>query len=205
MSNKKYWKSLEDLNDSPELIKKAQNEFAEPIPMDEFLGSDAVSSHATPRRDFLKFLGFSVTAATLAACETPVRKVVPYVIKPEEITVGVSNWYATTFANGHDYCEVLVKTREGRPIKIEGNKFSKVTAGGTNARTQAAVLSLYDEARFKKPMKGNAETSWQNLDKEVGAQLAQIAAAGGQIRILTSTITSPSTKQVVAEFEPFEA
>jgi molybdopterin-containing oxidoreductase family iron-sulfur binding subunit len=200
MSNKKYWRSLEDLNDSPELIKKAQNEFAEPIPMDEFLGSEGVSTNSTPRRDFLKFLGFSVTAATLAACETPVRKVVPYVIKPEEITVGVSNWYATTFANGHDYCEVLVKTREGRPIKIEGNKFSKVTGGGTNARTQASVLSLYDEARFKKPMKGNAETSWSTLDKEVVSQLSQIASAGGQVRLLTSTITSPSTRQVIAEF-----
>lgn len=200
MSNKKYWRSLEDLNDSPELIKKAQNEFAEPIPMDEFLSKDGLSTNSTPRRDFLKFLGFSVTAATLAACETPVRKVVPYVIKPEEITVGVSNWYASTFSNGHDYCEVLVKTREGRPIKIEGNKFSKVTYGGTNARTQASVLSLYDEARLKKPRKGNAESSWNTIDSDIVNQLNQIAAAGGQIRILTSSLNSPTTKSVIGEF-----
>ena len=84
MSNKKYWKSLEDFNNSPEIIKKAQNEFAQEIPLEAFLGNnDSLSNSKTPRRDFLKFLGFSVTAASLAACETPVRKTVPYLIKPE--------------------------------------------------------------------------------------------------------------------------
>ena len=159
MSTKKYWKSLEDLNDSPELIKKSTNEFAEPIPMEDFLSGSSVSENSTPRRDFLKFLGFSVTAAALAACETPVRKVVPYVIKPEEITVGLSNWYASSFFDGHDYCEVLVKTREGRPIKVEGNKLSKITFGSTNARVQASVLSLYDEVRYTKPQKNGTSSS----------------------------------------------
>ena len=68
MSNKKYWKSLEDYNNSPEFVKGAMNEFAEPIPVDEFLGNENLDSTKTPRRDFLKFLGFSVTAASLAAC-----------------------------------------------------------------------------------------------------------------------------------------
>jgi MoCo/4Fe-4S cofactor protein with predicted Tat translocation signal len=200
MGNKKYWKSLEDLNDSKELIKQSQNEFAEPIPMDKFLSGEAIDSNGTNRRDFLKFLGFSVTAATLAACETPVRKVVPYVVKPEEITVGVSNWYASTFSDGHDYCEVLVKTREGRPVKIEGNKKSLITQGATNHRTQASILNLYDDARFKNPLKDGKDTTWQELDKEVVQNLANIAASGGQIRVLTSTNASPSTKQILNDF-----
>jgi molybdopterin-containing oxidoreductase family iron-sulfur binding subunit len=199
MSTKKYWKSLEDLNDSPELIKKASQEFAEPIPMEDFLSESGNNNGQHPRRDFLKFLGFSVTAATLAACETPVRKVVPYVVKPEEITVGVSNWYASAFYDGHDYCEVLVKTREGRPIKVEGNKRSRITQGATNARTQASVLSLYDEARFRGPVKGKESVSWDAADKEVESRLKAAAASGLGIRLLSSSIASPSTRSILAK------
>jgi hypothetical protein len=77
---------------------------------------------------FLKVMGFSTAAVALAACETPVNKSIPYVVKPEEVTPGVANFYASTFYDGHDYASVLVKTREGRPIKIEGNNLSKVNS-----------------------------------------------------------------------------
>jgi len=133
---KKYWKGLAELNNDPLVDKLKQNEFVEEIPVDEFLGDQEISTTSTSRRDFLKFLGFTTAAATLAACETPVTKSIPYVIKPEEITPGISNYYATTMYDGHDYASVLVKTREGRPIKIEPNKTA------TNARVQASVLSM---------------------------------------------------------------
>jgi MoCo/4Fe-4S cofactor protein with predicted Tat translocation signal len=200
MSNKKYWKSLEDLNNSPEIIKKAQNEFAQEIPLEAFLGNDSLSNSKTPRRDFLKFLGFSVTAASLAACETPVRKTVPYLIKPEEVTIGVSNWYATTYDDGAEFCNVLVKTREGRPIKIEGNKFSTFTSGGTNARVQASVLSLYDNERLQSPVKGGNQASWKEVDAEIETKIEAASAAGSAIRILSSTITSPSLNSLAGEF-----
>ena len=201
MSNKKYWKSLEDLNNSPEIIKKAQNEFAQEIPLEAFLGNnDSLSNSKTPRRDFLKFLGFSVTAASLAACETPVRKTVPYLIKPEEITIGVSNWYATTIDDGADLCNVLVKTREGRPIKVEGNKLSNFTNGGTNARVQASVLSLYDMERLQGPTKDGKAANWKDIDTEIEAKIEAANTAGAAIRILTSTITSPSLNSLAAEF-----
>ena len=102
----------------------------------KFLGDKDCHLPPLPVGTFLKFLGFSTAAATLAACETPVNKVIPYVIKPEEITPGVANYYATTMYDGHDYASVLVKTREGRPIKIVPNK------SATNARIQASVLSF---------------------------------------------------------------
>ena len=200
MSNKKYWKSLEDLNNSPEIIKKAQNEFAEEIPLESFLGNESLSNSKTPRRDFLKFLGFSVTAASLAACETPVRKTVPYLIKPEEITIGVSNWYASTYDDGAEYCSILVKTREGRPIKIEGNKFSSFTNGGTNARVQASVLSLYDNERLQGPTKAGKPASWKEIDKDLEVKIEAAAKNGEAIRILTSTITSPSLNNLITEF-----
>ena len=62
-----------------------------------------------------------MTAATLAACETPVVKSIPYTNKPEEITPGVANYYASTYYDGHDFVNVLVKTREGRPIFVKSN------------------------------------------------------------------------------------
>jgi MoCo/4Fe-4S cofactor protein with predicted Tat translocation signal len=201
MATKKYWKGLEELNNSPEFVQKANNEFAEQVPVDEFLGDSSLSSEGTNRRDFLKFLGFSVTAASLAACETPVNKAIPYVVKPEEITPGVANWYASTYFDGNDYASIIVKTREGRPIKIEGNELSKITMGGTNARIQASVLSLYDSSRAQGPTGADgASITWDTADKEIGAKLAAIAAKNGAIRILTSTIISPSTKAALADF-----
>ena len=205
MATKKYWKGLEELNNSPEFVQNAQNEFAEQVPVEQFLGdSNLVEGNGTNRRDFLKFLGFSVTAASLAACETPVNKAIPYVVKPEEITLGVANWYASTFYDGNDYASILVKTREGRPIKIEGNDSSNVTFGGTNARVQASILSLYDSSRLTGPVAKSGDswtpTSWSSVDKEIGGKLAAIAAKGGAIRILSSSIISPSTKAVIADF-----
>ena len=131
---KKYWKGLAQLNENPLVDKLEQNEFVDEIPVDEFLGDKELSSTSTSRRDFLKFLGFSTAAATLAACEAPINRSIPYVIKPEEITPGIANYYATTMYDGHDFASVLVKTREGRPIKIDSNK------SATNARIQASVL-----------------------------------------------------------------
>ena len=199
-TTKKYWKGLEELKNSPEFVSSAQNEFAENVPVEKFLGDGSLEDTSTSRRDFLKFVGFSVTAASLAACETPVTKAIPYVVKPEEITPGVSNWYASTYYDGNDYCSILVKTREGRPIKIEGNKLSPITKGGTNARVQASVLSLYDKTRLTGPLAKNAPSTWASVDKEIGAKLNDIVAKGGNIRILSSTIISPSTKKAIGEF-----
>ena len=199
-TTKKYWKGLEDLNNDPAFVKSVQSEFAEEIPMDKFLGNNSLEETSTPRRDFLKFLGFSVTAASLAACQTPVSRVIPYVIKPEEITVGVSNWYASTFYDGRDFCNVLVKTREGRPIKIEGNKFSSLTKGGTNSRVQASVLSLYDNERAVGPKEKGNPTTWEAADAKIMDQLQKISDAGGNITLLTSSVISPSTEQIIADF-----
>jgi molybdopterin-containing oxidoreductase family iron-sulfur binding subunit len=201
MATKKYWKGLEELNNSPEFIKHSQNEFAEQVPVDEFLSDDSLTeNNGTNRRDFLKFLGFSVTAASLAACETPVNKAIPYIVKPEEITPGVANWYASTYYDGSDYASVIVKTREGRPIKIEGNDLSKVTKGGTNARVQASVLSLYDSSRLIGPTANGASATWEQIDKDITSKLETIAAEGKTICILSSSIISPSSQTVIAEF-----
>ena len=113
-TTKKYWKGLAQLNDDPIVEKLAQNEFAEELPVDQFLGDkENLSASNSSRRDFLKFLGFSTAAATLAACETPLVKSIPYLVKPDEIIPGVANYYASTYYDGRDYASILVKTREG--------------------------------------------------------------------------------------------
>lgn len=193
--SKKYWKGLPELHNSPEFQAQQKNEFAEPLPMDEFLSTDESSSNGTSRRDFLKVMGFSTAAVALAACETPVNRSIPYVVKPEEITPGVANFYATTFYDGHDFSSILVKTREGRPIKIESNDLAS-SHNGTNARVQASVLGLYDGARLRGPLIKGQESTWKAADEAVASKLS-----GSTIRILTSTIISPSTKAVIAEFK----
>ena len=193
-NTKKYWKGLAELNNDPIVDKLAQNEFVDELPVDELLSDPNINKSTTSRRDFLKFLGFSTAAATLAACEAPVNKVIPHVVKPEEIVPGIANYYASTIYDGHDFASVLVKTREGRPIKLEPNKTS------TNARVQASVLSLYDSSRLKNPMKNGEESDWNTVDSEILEKLNDISSNGGKIALLSSTIISPSTEKVIADF-----
>jgi len=195
-SNKKYWKGLEELNKTPEFVEKNKHEFAEPIPIEEVLESGGLLGK-TPRRDFLKAVGFGVGAVTLAACQkVPVHKSIPYLIKPEEVTPGVANYYSSSY-DGH---AILVKTREGRPIKVEGNPNDLLSHGGLSAQAQASVLELYDVSRVKNPMQDAADAEWDHVDAFVKSELAAIKAGGKGIRIVSSTIYSASTLAVIADF-----
>ncbi|MDO5656441.1 MAG: TAT-variant-translocated molybdopterin oxidoreductase [Flavobacteriaceae bacterium] len=198
-SNKRYWRSVEELQDSSLTEKLAQNEFAEDLPIGNFLQkADALESSKTTRRDFLKFLGFSTAAATLAACEAPIVKSVPYVVKPADITPGVPTYYATTMYDGHDYASVMVKTREGRPIKIDPNKNEPIF-GHANARVQASVLSLYDSNRIKNPKLNGADSTWEAVDQVVMKQLASLG--NKKAVIISPSYPSPSTQQLISNFQ----
>jgi MoCo/4Fe-4S cofactor protein with predicted Tat translocation signal len=195
-NNKKYWKGLEELNKTPEFVEKNKHEFAEPIPIEEVLSGGGLMGK-TPRRDFLKALGFGVGAVTLAACQkVPVHKSIPYLIKPEEVTPGIANYYTSTY----DGSAILVKTREGRPIKVEGNPNDLLGKGGLSAQAQASVLDLYDNSRVKDPQQNGIDAGWAQIDAFVKNELAAIAASGKTISIVTSTIHSPSTLAVITDF-----
>ena len=158
MQNKKlYWKGIEQLDTDSTIVEGLENnEFVEKLPVN----SDDEKNSS--RRDFLKYVGFSSAAAALVGCEGPVIKSVPYVVQPEQIIPGVANYYATTIADGNDFSSILVKTREGRPIKIESNKDAS-TFGDANARVHASVLSLYDSNRVQGPKISGEYTDWQTL------------------------------------------
>ncbi len=203
-SKKNYWRSFEELTDSTLNEQLTTDEFAQEIPVDEFLGNqNAMENTKTSRRDFLKILGFSTAAVTLAACEAPIVKSVPYVVKPNDVTPGVPTFYASSIFDGYDYANVLVKTREGRPIRIDPNKDAKFF-GGTNARVQASVLSLYDNDKVKSPLvkTGNNSyktTNWKDLDTKVVNALNNLG--GKKAVILTSSLPSPSTKKLIQDFQ----
>src|SRR5579875_2614297 len=153
MSDKKFWTSFAALKNKEELQKRTENEFNEDLdlPFEELDGKGLLDLKS-PRRDFLKYLGFSTTAAVLAAsCKTPVRKAIPYVNRPENLVPGVAKYYASTYVSDGDVVPVLVKVRDGRPIKIEGNDLCSFSRGGTTARAQASVLDLYDMYRIPHP------------------------------------------------------
>jgi MoCo/4Fe-4S cofactor protein with predicted Tat translocation signal len=193
---KKYWTGLDELHGTQAAQDALTNEFNHNQSVDQFLANDELSKTNTGRRDFLKFMGFSVAAATLAACETPVVKSIPYVVKPEEITPGVANYYASTYYDGNDYGNVLVKTREGRPIHIKGNKYTGLEKGAISSRINASVLGLYDSSRLRNAKKQGSDMAWDALDNEVKAALA----SANSIRIVSATIASPSTQKAIDQF-----
>jgi len=192
----KYWRSLDELND-PVAFRK--NEVRLEVDANRAVMKKASSSS---RRDFLKTLGFSVaTAAVVASCKRPVDKAIPYLVKPEEVTPGVANYYASSYFAGNEYCSVLVKVRDGRPIKIEGNDLSPISQRGTSARVQASVLDLYDDARFKTPLKRGEATSWDEIDSYLTQKLNQLKQDNKKVVLLSSTIISPTTRKVIEEFQ----
>lgn len=205
MANKQlYWKGEEELLRTKEFLASQKNEFSEPLPLDEVLGENDLGLSSN-RRDFLKFFGFSVAAVSLAACNSaPVRNIVPYLVKPEEITPGVPNYYNSTCGACTTGCGITVKTREGRPIKLDGNYNSPLSMGGLCSTGQASILSLYDTERLDGPaIVSNMElasTDWETLDKEIGEKLNAIQAAGGRIALVSNTIHGPSSLAVINDF-----
>lgn len=196
----KYFKSLDELKVDPSRALESQSAGDKSFILQ--LQSESAALPPTSRRNFLKAFGFTIASAAVASsCEQPVRKAIPFLIQPEGIVPGKATYYASTFFDGVDYCSVLVKVRDGRPIKIEGNSLSSVTKGGTNARAQASVLNLYDNSRFKNPLKNNEEISWEQADSEIAGKLKAIAAKQAKIVLLSASVISPSTLAAIQAFK----
>jgi len=194
-----YWATLEHYNNDPEFLKKAETEF-QSSPLRE---SDSEGGWA--RREFLKLMGASLAMSAAGCIRRPIQKIVPYNKQPEEVTLGVANFYASTYFDGNEGLGVLVKTREGRPVKIEGNPKFPMNKGGLSVRSQTSLLNLYDPERLQGPKynifnekrtnKDTVSIKWDNLDDKVVAQLKK-----GGVVVLTGNMASPATRAVVADF-----
>src|ERR1041385_762320 len=185
-----YWKSVEELHQGPRLT----GEFPGGLP------SASGQPPGTTRRDFLALMGFTLAAAGLSGCRAPVQNAVPLLVGSDQIVPGVSNWYATTCRGCASSCSLLVKQRDGRPIKIEGNAESQMFGGGTCATGQATVLSLYDDERLRGTLWHGEPAKWEEIDKHVKESLRDAEGGKCEIVLLSGTITSPSTRAVMDEW-----
>jgi Fe-S-cluster-containing dehydrogenase component len=151
------------------------------------------SALALGRRGFLKAAGFSL--AGLAGCaKAPVERAIPFLVQPEDVTPGEAVWYASTCGGCAAGCGVLVKCRDGRPIKLEGNPRDPLSRGGLCAVGQASVLELYDSRRYRAPLLHGRTTTWETIDRDVTAALEAIRQRRGAVRALTGTLTSPTLR-----------
>lgn len=187
-NNKTYWKSFEELVENPSYLKTLEQEFTKGTSDNDF-------SLAITRRNFMKLLGASVALAT-TSCRRPVHKILPYVKQPENIKPGIAQYYASTFSLNNHSSGILVKTREGRPIKIEGNPDHPSSQGSSDTFAQASILELYDPDRKRNPTINGLSVSWQDWDQATVSTLKNAK----NIRLLTESFTSPALRQTLQKF-----
>lgn len=194
-----YWRSFEELYGDKDFIKQHENEFKSSTDEDTFSSMSMVS-----RRKFLALLGASAAFAGVSCSDYRDKgEIIPYNIKPEEITVGQPNFYASTCKSCSNACGILVKTREGRPIKIDGNQYHPVSKGKLCAQGQASIMNLYDPDRIKNPRKNEngrfVDYNWNDVNDEILLDL--MSAGDKEIAIVTGKIVSPTTKKVLEDFK----
>jgi len=200
----RYWQSLEQWGNDPEFQKMVETEFrSSPLREEELKAGDQDGGWA--RREFLKLMGASLAMASTACVRRPIQKIVPYNKAQEEVTFGTPNYYTSVYFDGQEGFGLLVKTREGRPIKVEGNPSHPFNQAGLSARAQAHLLSLYDPDRLQGPKKNipnkdrtnfdSVATTWEDADAEVVKQLSK-----GGVAILTGQTASPATRALMNEF-----
>lgn len=189
----RYWRSIDELAD--ELPTRADDHRAP----EGWPRVDEGERVLVARRSFLKAAGFSLAGLT-ACSRAPVTHAIPFLVNPEEITPGRALWYASTCGACPAACGVLVKARDGRPIKLEGNPEHPWSRGGLCAVGQASILGLYDSRRFRAPLARGRETTWADVDREVVAALDEVRRSRGAVRVVTGTLTSPTTRAVLDRF-----
>ncbi len=157
--------------------------------------------HRWSRRDFLEASGFGLFLSALAGCNrAPVQNAFSYVQQPEGSVPGRANYYASACGACPAACGLLVKNRDGRPIKLEGNPKHPSSQGGLCAAGQAAILGLYDSQRLTGPLTDGKPTEWERMDREIRARLKEIRAQGGAVRFLSESVVSPTSRAIIRRF-----
>lgn len=152
------------------------------------------------RRTFLELIGYTTAAIALTSCTAPEQKIVPFLKQPPELTPGVANWYASTCGGCSAGCGTLVKVRDGRPIKLEGNPEHPVSRGGLCPVSHSLIFGLYDSERLQQPLIGGSPTTWTKIDETVLQKLTSIKSSGAKVRFLSNTIISPTALDTVNTF-----
>ncbi|MCX6137442.1 MAG: Fe-S-cluster-containing hydrogenase [Ignavibacteriales bacterium] len=194
-----YWRSLRELHGEQGVTEQKAHEFMAGV-TDKF---DPSELSAISRKQFLAML--TASAAFAAAGCTDYRdkgEIVPYTKRPEEVIPGIANYYASTCDACAQSCGILIKTREGRPVKVDGNPDHPINKGKTCAIGQAHILDLYDPARLRQPRgKENVPVRWSDVDVAVIDALRRASAAGKEIALISHAVHSPSVRRLFDDFK----
>jgi len=196
--NKNFWKSLRDYHDDPEVLKLKANEFKDGV-TDDF---DPSELSGLSRRKFLALLTASA-AFTATAC-TDYRdkgEIIPYNKRPAELLPGTPNYYSSTCTGCSSHCGIIIKTREGRPIKIEGNPDHPINRGKICSKGQASILDLYDPDRISYPLFRRSKISWDKVDSEISGILKKAVENGKEVALLTNSVFSPTQAKLFRELK----
>lgn len=206
-SGKKYWRSLEEMAESPELLARMKNEFP----------SGAAEFEVTPgvdRRSFLGIIGASAAFAgltsTIGCIRKPSEKILPYNKRPEDLVEGKPQYYASAGRFGGSVFGLLVTSYEGRPTKIDGNPSHPMSLGSTNTFAQAAILDIYDPDRSQSVLKNGkpaeaTRATLKSLKAALGAASTELKANGtdgGQgVALLMESAPCPTLLGLVRDFQ----
>ncbi len=157
-------------------------------------------SSGISRRTFLELLGYTTAAIALTSCTAPEQKIIPYLKQPPELTPGVANWYASTCGGCSAGCGTLVKVRDGRPIKLEGNPEHPLSKGGLCPVSHSLIFGLYDSERLQQPAIKGSPATWKEIDEKIVQQLNAVKASGGKVRFLSNTINGPTSQATINAF-----
>lgn len=193
LQGKDYWRSLDQIADTPEFRKFLEREFPE--------GASEIKNPLT-RRTFLSLMGASIALAGLSACRRPVEKIIPYVKAPEQIIPGIPEYYATTMPHGTSAYGVVVESHEGRPTKIEGNEKHPSSLGKSNTLMQASILNLYDPDRSQRAVHNGDEKKWSDFVAYWKKLYQEYSANQGEgLAILSDSFSSLTLSRLKEDFE----
>lgn len=209
----RHWVELEELEknywDRPEKQAQRSQEFLHK-PIETLEKLEKADKKGIARRDFLGIMGASMAFASLSCARRPVNKIIPYVVKPEEVLPGVSTWYASTCRVCSAGCGILTKNREGRPIKLEGNPDHPMNQGALCVRCQASLLDLYDPERLQSPVKNIGQNpgqegeavpaAWMEVDAAIQKKLNEAQKNKKAVRLLSLPQTGPATRDLTNRF-----
>lgn len=184
-TGKRYWRSLEEIADTPGFRDIVEHEF--PAAADTF--TDPVG-----RRRFLHLMGASLALAGVTGCtRQPTEYIAPYAAQPPERIPGIPSRYATAMPFGGVGQPLLVESHEGRPTKVEGNPNHPASMGASSIFAQASILDMYDPDRSRTVINRGRSASWAGFQTEFRRQVAlQQNVRGAGLRILTETVASPT-------------
>ena len=201
-TGRQYWRSLGELEDSPEFTEWLQREF--PQGAAELSNPDPdAEDGGVSRRNFIKLMGASTALAGfgMSGCRRPERYLVPYKEHVEWVVPGKPLLFASAKprVGGRGCDPLVVTTYEGRPVKVDGNRMHPMVAGGSDALIQASVLDLYDPDRSRGYLKSGEVTT--AADFEAGFLKAFRAGKGEKAALVIGETLSPTRSRLLDELK----